>query len=638
MGCCMSVISDPAMRGITLAQLEALMDNAQRERGDSYFDESLNLYDFVDQHLKPWTKSRKCSGVELVAHRSQIPTYFVSHWWGEPLINTFRMLKHHAVKRGLEEDTTYWICAFALNQHDIEGEMGDDLMTSPFARALDFCKGTISILDGEGVALERAWCAYEMFLTLNSSETKTHDFMTRDPSPFILETEILDGFGVDPFFHKVDRESLFPAALLAKGTKFQLENVKATMETDLQAIFDAIGPDKDVVNQTIASRFAVVQLPNILRLSPSKVGEHTINIEEILEKIQGSRMRHLILSWDRHFSRIGGFLGEGNPRDPKRLDKLVEALPATVSRVFLNGMEIDIMFNFVSKVLQKQGETIEALHLSGIWELSNSAEFYVQSEEEVATVRKAVDAAYEAVLNPFLEVMESGVPNLRAVLLPFLRDEKFAIRSWNALSMKPLVYVELSGGQESGFPDIHPSDAMIAALVGILESSPVEYFKLSGCNLSTSEAMEKLVKGLKSANRLRVLRLCSCFVRGEAAKTFAKVLPKLKLLCLDLASNPIDLGRATGQPPYEHLPSRALRKGISASSIGLSSLLGCEVDDTDEFGYGYFQSGIFWPGGTLPESGFPPMTTTLFETKFRKYFPQYVSANAAIDANKTAQH
>ena len=39
---------------------------------------------------------------------------FVSHWWGEPVLDFIKCLQKHAEVRELGEDPTSWVCAYAL--------------------------------------------------------------------------------------------------------------------------------------------------------------------------------------------------------------------------------------------------------------------------------------------------------------------------------------------------------------------------------------------------------------------------------------------------------------------------------------------------------------------------------------------
>ena len=51
--------------------------------------------------------------VELVATAEQLPLYFVSHWWGEPVVDFVKCLDQHSTDRKLGANGAYWVCAYA---------------------------------------------------------------------------------------------------------------------------------------------------------------------------------------------------------------------------------------------------------------------------------------------------------------------------------------------------------------------------------------------------------------------------------------------------------------------------------------------------------------------------------------------
>lgn len=89
--------------GITLHQLRILWahielscvrDGWMSVRGARITQpELVNLYDAVRYVIKPATNARQCSLVELMATRAQPPKWFVSHWWGHPVLRTLHCLE-----------------------------------------------------------------------------------------------------------------------------------------------------------------------------------------------------------------------------------------------------------------------------------------------------------------------------------------------------------------------------------------------------------------------------------------------------------------------------------------------------------------------------------------------------------------
>ena len=177
--------------------------------------EEVTLYDLNSHVILLATVERQCSMAELLASADQSPDFFVSHWWGESVVLFCKCLRQHSKDRGLEskkgwykgercgedEDNViykrhkephpgylggrsplYWICAHANNrkstsvlvlthyvvtkwmlfaEHRLDGEIsGGSLSDTSFARAmrLESCKGTVSVLDEQGVSWSRIWC------------------------------------------------------------------------------------------------------------------------------------------------------------------------------------------------------------------------------------------------------------------------------------------------------------------------------------------------------------------------------------------------------------------------------------------------------------------------------------------------
>jgi len=131
-GCC---IPQTELRGITPNQLLAVVQEIRRRcekekwmgagrvAPDGSFDrvrltpETVNLYHLTELLIEPATRGRRCSFVELIAEGPQPPEWFVSHWWGEPVVLFVKCILRHALDHGLSLDTPYWVCAYANNQH-----------------------------------------------------------------------------------------------------------------------------------------------------------------------------------------------------------------------------------------------------------------------------------------------------------------------------------------------------------------------------------------------------------------------------------------------------------------------------------------------------------------------------------------
>ena len=123
-------------RGLLLEQLRKVYAHIERRlASDRYWrakppgskplpitdPKAVTLYDAAKYVIKPATVQAQCSMVELMATASQLPKWFVSHWWGEAVAEFLACLKAHAKDRKLKKtDASYWICAvrFARRGHD----------------------------------------------------------------------------------------------------------------------------------------------------------------------------------------------------------------------------------------------------------------------------------------------------------------------------------------------------------------------------------------------------------------------------------------------------------------------------------------------------------------------------------------
>ena len=75
--------------------------------------------------VNPATAAYACSFVELVTPDGEegtaTPQWFVSHWWGEPVLDFIKCTQEHARVRELGRDACYWVCACPLHRPKTAG-------------------------------------------------------------------------------------------------------------------------------------------------------------------------------------------------------------------------------------------------------------------------------------------------------------------------------------------------------------------------------------------------------------------------------------------------------------------------------------------------------------------------------------
>jgi len=131
--------------------------------------EMVTLYDASELIVIPATSHRECSFVELLATAPQEPVWFTSHWWGSPVLSFVRCVAQHVEDHLLKDDTTYWVCGYAINQHKItvDGGISANPIESAFVKAIELAQGRVlCIMDEEGTVYTRIWCCLESFICL----------------------------------------------------------------------------------------------------------------------------------------------------------------------------------------------------------------------------------------------------------------------------------------------------------------------------------------------------------------------------------------------------------------------------------------------------------------------------------------
>ena len=102
-----------------------------------------------------------CFGFRLVAEVAevQLPLWFVSHAWLEPIRLFLKCLQKHSLVRLTK--SAYWVCAYANNQHNVEEDISQNPRKSSFYKAMQLCHGVLLVLDSQATPFRRIWCCFE---------------------------------------------------------------------------------------------------------------------------------------------------------------------------------------------------------------------------------------------------------------------------------------------------------------------------------------------------------------------------------------------------------------------------------------------------------------------------------------------
>jgi len=263
-GTCM--IPNAEDRAITLPQLDDLIayveEHCERQawtasdcrmtsgnRRKLLTPSTVDLYGVVAWVVRPATRQDGCSYVELVAYGPQEPKWFVSHWWGAALKPFVQCLRQHCVDRKMDKhDTAYWICAFAINQNQVESEGSRDPAQSCFRSAMGKSRGTVTVLDTDVVTCSRLWCAYEVYVSV------ALDFEAGAKQNYMYDCYIALGHGkavglTDGLvpadaacaWVKQRREAQFPLAVVERAlSAMEVQTAKASVDEDRRRILNSI--------------------------------------------------------------------------------------------------------------------------------------------------------------------------------------------------------------------------------------------------------------------------------------------------------------------------------------------------------------------------------------------------------------
>ena len=273
-------IADSAFRAITLGQLKAVLAHAERRCEDEgwlgkRFDAGThryerlaadevntykrplpNLYDVASHVISPATHGHRLpdgstqpSFVELIADGPQRPSYFVSHFWGEPVKHFVGCLARHVQDRtkGEEGDgTCLWICAYATRQWSLATDVADDPSHMSFHRALQLSFGTIAIIDQAAHFFDRVWCCYEMYESLTMQEgerdvtARANGRHTFDVYHTSLGTQAPCRI-VEHGFLPPEAAALTEGVLdLERGMDVKLQLAKASVDADRRRILNSV--------------------------------------------------------------------------------------------------------------------------------------------------------------------------------------------------------------------------------------------------------------------------------------------------------------------------------------------------------------------------------------------------------------
>jgi hypothetical protein len=236
------------LRAMTLRELQAVRaiinSKCIQEGWISSYDqtklrpEDVNLYDLNQSLILPLTEKRNCAFKELFSSGGSRPTYYVSHWWGESVLDFIRCCEYHAVRRALSPDeATYWVCAHANRQHDLGADLGNDPSESSFNKTMALADGVLLVVDMNVVVTSRIWVDFELYRTVHMGSGL--DAITyANGSPHLIAAGNLPN---ESPYEKNKREQKFPFEhICSQVLKLELHKGDSSQEIDKVRILNTM--------------------------------------------------------------------------------------------------------------------------------------------------------------------------------------------------------------------------------------------------------------------------------------------------------------------------------------------------------------------------------------------------------------
>lgn len=382
-------------RAITLEQLQRVMDFV-KTCGPSWVDqggkrlrlEEINHYTLTDWLIKPATKEKECSMMELLAREGQDPLWFVSHWWGESVASLVRCVQRHGTIHSLAPSSSYWVFAYSARHHTNEQDVFLERERSGFYRAMQKARfRVLLVLDqknpstGPATPLNRLWCLYELHCCLEQEDKCLEVVTSHTDMPSMLATgkveeenhmEIREsGSGAARQF---EREQSFPLSL-AKDVmhhELQLVNAKTTKLWDYRRILNVCAgqceydepPEKrtktfDQARARLRSFFAILFWRRVcLSIDPVQPGDTTAwDLKEMITKT---------LEADNAIMALNLCLS-GCPDAPetvKALGRLSKAMPPSLRALELDLSNTTMTDSCIEDLIKHFPRTLEQITLN----------------------------------------------------------------------------------------------------------------------------------------------------------------------------------------------------------------------------------------------------------------------------------
>jgi len=388
-------------RAVTVAQFMQIYAYVEAKCGEW----KLNLAEVNYYHVSTWltqpvTITTNSALFEHVSDKQQAPTWFLSHWWGEPMINVMKCLRRHNAVRSLPSHVAYWICAYANRQDELQAEFSNGPRQANFFKAMQLAKfKVLLILDiaygGKGPAtpFKRTWCIFECAMCLDQVSAPL-DTAAIVPGSGDDDVQIVCS-GLTKFERtsdtylagrgmatKVKREATFPDEIVKAGLAFNVRLSAASSPEDRISLLNCIvgqSPDAepplkhekyDQLNKRIQGLFAQIYWHRALAKEvPAKELEQG--------EVRKAHMKHLThlakaIAGDTWRRSLGLCLA-GCKLEDETVQLIALGVPASVVNLSLNLQQtslVDRQIEMLAGLLPKSVQVL-SLDVSGCSEITD---------------------------------------------------------------------------------------------------------------------------------------------------------------------------------------------------------------------------------------------------------------------------
>ncbi|CAE8635580.1 unnamed protein product, partial [Polarella glacialis] len=251
--------------------------NASEIKAGRKFNREANLYALDPHVIQPLTKpalseahscdaaghfpmaTHTCSFSELLNPDGIELDFFVSHYWKHLFQKTLQALlcwakmAYAQIGRTGPQHVSFWLCIFALNQHQVAIEVGTSPSGGPFNAAIFQSKGAVMVVGEDLGPFFRIWCIFEVH---RLKELKKAFELICDSGPISsMYTDASDTESKDAaarFLKTVGQKLLEVSAVTAQSSS----------ETDKQAILsEVINPEFKMPGFINPEDFGLLEAP-----------------------------------------------------------------------------------------------------------------------------------------------------------------------------------------------------------------------------------------------------------------------------------------------------------------------------------------------------------------------------------------